>query len=257
MRVPRRSGYVVGDAVEVFGERLGLVPRRTQLLRRSPGGGIHVVAANLDLLAVVAAVDPPARAGLVDRAAVAARAGGIEPILVLNKIDLPSGNDVLREAEARVAGEFPVLAVSARSGAGLEALAACIARHGRAAFVGSSGVGKSSLMNQLAGIDLATRTLSQATGGGRHTTSVSTLHRLPTGGELVDTPGVREFGLVDVTPEDLARFFPGFCVVTDACRFRDCRHAEEPGCAIRAAVDDARIPMPRYIAYRTLLDELR
>jgi ribosome biogenesis GTPase len=85
---------------------------------------------------------------------------------------------------------------------------------------------------------------------------VSTLHRLPDGGELVDTPGVREFGLVDVVRQDLARFFPGFSNVPEPCRFRDCLHAEEPDCAIQQAVDDGRVDAARYVAYRTLLDEL-
>ncbi len=257
LRVVRKSGIVVGDDVEIDGERARPLPRRTALLRRSPGGGVHVVAANLDVVGIVTAVDPPARAGLVDRAAVAAWSAGIQPFLVVNKVDLADADEILAAARERVAGEMPVFPVSASSGEGIDAVAVHLAKHGRGALVGPSGVGKSSLLNCLMpGLDLAVRALSQAHGVGRHTTSVSTLHRLPAGGELVDTPGVREFGLVDVARADLARFFPGFSVVAEPCRFRDCLHRDEPDCAVVAAVDDDRVPAARYVAYCTLLDEL-
>lgn len=258
VRVPRRSGLVVGDSVLVEDERLTLEPRRTELRRRSPGGGVHVVAANLDALCVVAAVDPPARAGLVDRASIAARAAGVEPALVVNKADLPDPTGVVEAMRARAAGEMPVFVVSARSGEGLEELRAFIADKGRAALVGPSGVGKSSLLNQLVPeAALATRALSGATGAGRHTTTASTLHRLTSGGELVDTPGVREYGLVDIPPADLAAYFPGFAVVEEGCRFRDCLHEGEPGCAVRRAVEEGRVAPERYQAYLALLAETK
>ncbi len=257
VRVHRKSGIVVGDDVVIEGDRAILQERRTALMRASPGGGVHVVAANLDVVGVVAAVDPPARAGLVDRAAVAARAAGIEPFLVINKVDLEGAPDIIAAASERVAGDLRVFAVSAASGFGVDELAAYIAEKGRGALIGPSGVGKSSLLNRLMpGIDLAVRTLSEAHGAGRHTTTVSTLHRLPGGGELVDTPGIREYVLVDVSKHDLARYFPGFAVVDAACRFRDCMHSDEPGCAIKGAVDDGRVAESRYTAYRNLLAEL-
>ena len=257
LRVGRKSGIVVGDDVEVRGEHAHQLERRTALLRRAFGGGVHVVAANLDVLGIVAAVDPPARAGLIDRAAVAARSAGVTPFLIINKVDLDGADDIIAAARARVAGELECFAVSAHDGSGIDDIAAYIAAHGRGALVGSSGVGKSSILNRLMpGLDLRVRALSEANGVGRHTTTVSTLHRLPGGGELVDTPGVREFGLVDVDKLELARFFPGFSIVEGSCRFRDCLHAEEPDCAIRAAVDDDRVDAVRYVAYRTLLAEI-
>ncbi|HEY1101556.1 MAG TPA: ribosome small subunit-dependent GTPase A [Myxococcota bacterium] len=257
LRVQRKSGIVVGDDIEVDGERAVQLPRRTALLRRSPGGGVHVVAANLDVVGIVAAVDPPARAGLIDRAAVAAWSAGIEPFLIVNKVDLDGAAEIVEAAVGRVAGEMRTFAVSAVNGEGVDAIAAFLAERGRGALIGPSGVGKSSLLNRLMpGLELKVRTLSEANGVGRHTTTVSTLHRLPGGGELVDTPGVREFGLVDVEPRDLARWFPGFSVVTEACRFRDCMHKDEPGCAIVQAVDDDIVDAGRYIAYRNLLGEL-
>jgi ribosome biogenesis GTPase / thiamine phosphate phosphatase len=258
VRVPRKSGLVVGDEVLVHGERLALEPRRTQLLRRSPGGGVHVVAANLDVLCVVAAVDPPARAGLVDRAAVAARAAGVEPALVVNKVDLPDPYGVVAAMRERARDDMAFFVVSAATGDGVEGLAAFIAAKGRAALVGPSGVGKSALLNRLvpdAGV--ATRALSDATGAGRHTTTASTLRRLARGGELVDTPGVREYGLVDVAPAELAAFFPGFASVEEGCRFRDCLHEEEPGCAVKRALEEGRVRPDRYLAYRNLLAETK
>lgn len=257
VRVHRKSGIVVGDDVSVSGERAVQQERRTALLRRSPGGGVHVVAANLDVVGIVAAVDPPARAGLVDRAAVSARSAGIEPVLVVNKVDLDGADAIVETAALRVQGDMRVFAVSAVSGKGVDELAAFLAERGRGALIGPSGVGKSSLLNRLLpGIDLNVRALSEAHGVGRHTTTVSTLHKLPGGGELVDTPGIREFGLVDVDRHDLARFFPGFALVVDGCRFRDCLHSDEPGCAVKAAVADGRVPEARYVAYVNLLSEL-
>lgn len=257
VRVPRKSGFVVGDRVLMNDERLSLVERRTALLRRSAGGGVHVVAANLDVLGIVAALDPPARAGLVDRAAVAARAAGVEPVLVLNKVDLPDPGGLIPEMTARVTDEMKMFSVSAETGAGLDVFLAYL-QGKRAALVGPSGVGKSSLtMRLVPGSSLETQALSGARGAGMHTTTTSTLHALPGGGELVDTPGVREFGLVDVAPADLAAYFPGFARVTDACRFRDCLHDDEPGCAIKLAVDRGVVRETRYVAYRTLLAETR
>ena len=258
VRVARKSGLVVGDAVRVDGDRIELVPRLTELLRRSAGGGVHVVAANLDALCVVAAVDPPARAGLMDRAVVAARAAGVRPGRGVNKCDLPDPSGVVAAMQARADASLTLQLVSARTGAGIDALAALLASLGRAALVGPSGVGKSSLLNRLMpGAELPTRELSAARGAGMHTTTTSTLWRLPGGGELVDTPGVREYGLVDVPPADLAAYFPAFAVVLEGCRFRDCRHDREPGCAVRKAVEDGRVPEERYVAYRTLLAEAK
>lgn len=258
VRVARRSGLVVGDDVLVDGERVELTPRRTELRRQTAGGSVHVVAANLDALCVVAAVDPPARAGLVDRAVVAARAAGVMPVVVVNKSDLPDPEGVIPAMRARGDDSLAVLVVSARSGEGIERLSTLIAAAGRAALVGPSGVGKSSLLNRLLPeAARPTSELSAARGAGMHTTTTSTLWRLPAGGELVDTPGVREYGLVEVPPEDLAAYFPAFAAVAEACRFRDCLHQDEPGCAVRAAVADGRVPEQRYLAYRTLLDEAK
>lgn len=258
VRVRRRSGHVVGDRVHVVGERLTRVSRDNELLRRSPGGGVHVVCANLDLLCVVLAVEPPPRIGLVDRAAVAARSRGIQPAIVFNKMDLEGAEDVLEVLDEVFQDAMPIVPVSAASGAGADDLAALIAEHGRAVLAGHSGVGKSSLTNRLVPeLELVTKDLSDASGRGRHTTTVATLHRLPGGGELIDTPGIKEFGLVEVQPDELAHFFVGFeRLGDDPCRFRNCLHKGEPGCALDAAVDDGRVDEERRDSYRALLHEI-
>lgn len=258
VRVPRRSGHVVGDRVVVEGERLTRLERTRELRRRSPGGGEHVVAANLDLVVIVVAVEPPPRVGLIDRAVVAARASGIEPAVCVNKMDIEGAEGVLEVLEEVFGRSVPVLGASANTGDGCDALATLIAERGRAVLTGHSGVGKSSLTNRLVGTALATSELSAASGKGRHTTTVATLHRLPRGGELVDTPGIKEFGLTGVTPEELAQHFAGIGDVEHApCRFRDCLHVGEPGCGVAEAAAEGRIDEERIESYRALLHEVR
>ena len=258
VRVPRKSGFVVGDEVEVDdAERLTLVPRRTELRRAAAGGGVHVVAANLDVLFVVAAVDPPARAGLVDRAAVAARSAGVEPILVVNEanIPIPKGSSPrCRRARARCASSSrapraPWASTSSPQSCAKASVARSSAPRAWARARCSTGSSPKPRCRRAR--------YPSATGAGRHTTTASTLTRLAGGGGIVDTPGIREYGLVDVTPGELAHAFPGFAVVEDGCKFRDCLHSGEPGCAVQRAVDEGRVSESRYIAYRTLLAELR
>jgi ribosome biogenesis GTPase / thiamine phosphate phosphatase len=258
-RVTRNTGIVVGDRVSRDDHRrLVRHPRTSELKRRSFGGGVHVVGANLSCLVVVAAADPPARVGLLDRACVAARAAGLAPAIAFNKADLDDDQVMFRELVDGHDAQTPFFCVSAKTGVGLASLSSWLGTHGRGALIGSSGVGKSSLLNALVpGASLATRELSAANGTGRHTTTVSTLLRLDNGAELVDTPGVREFGLVDITPHELALYFPTFAHRPSECRYRDCLHADEPGCAVVDAVERDELGADRYAAYLTLLDEVR
>jgi ribosome biogenesis GTPase len=247
---------VVGDRVRVVGERLVRLDRDNELRRRAPGGGVNTVAANLDLVIVVVAPEPPPRTGLVDRCAVAARAAGIGCALVINKADLPAAGDVERRFRAVFGEAMPIVTTSAETGEGTDELRALIQASGRSILCGHSGVGKSSITNRLIpGLALEVNTLSDASGRGRHTTTVSTLHALESGGELVDTPGFREFGLVEIEPLDLAAQFVGFEELP-ACRFRDCLHNGEPGCGLDEAVDDGSVPEERRASYRALLAEL-
>ncbi len=257
VRVQRRSGHVVGDRVRVEGERLTRLERERALLRRSPGGGEHVVAANLDLVVVVVAVEPPPRTGLIDRAVVAARRSGIAPAVCVNKMDVPGAEAALARLRRVFGPDIPVLGASAALGHGCDELATLIKERGRAVLTGHSGVGKSSLTNRLVGTELATKTLSEASGRGRHTTTASTLHRLPGGGELVDTPGIKEFGLVDVSAHELAEHFAGIGdLAREGCRFRDCLHQREPGCAVERAASEGRVDAARLESYRALLREV-
>jgi ribosome biogenesis GTPase len=256
VRVKRSSGHVVGDDVEVRGEVLHRLPRRTELRRRDARGGIHLVAANLDVLGIVVAPDSPA--GFIDRAIVAARVAQLQPFVVVNKCDLADAGELLNHLSRTYAGRVPVFAISAKRRTGLAPLQEFLNQGHRAAFVGLSGVGKSSLLNAICPeIDLKVGKLSDHTGLGRHTTTVSTLHPLAGGGELVDTPGFRDFGLVDILADELAIHFPGFEEHGEvSCRFRNCRHRSEPGCAVIRLVQAGEIPADRYAVYLELLVEV-
>src|SRR6185369_8862608 len=256
VRVKRSSGHVVGDEVEVTGEVLLRLPRRTELRRRDGRGGIHLVAANLDVLGIVVAPHSPT--GFIDRAIVAARVALLQPFVVVNKCDLEDSATLLADLQRIYAGSVPVFALSARNRTGLATLQAFLHEGHRAVFVGASGVGKSSLLNALCpAIDLKVGKVSDHSGQGRHTTTVSTLHALDGGGELVDTPGFRDFGLVDITAEELSSHFPGFEEHGEVrCRFRNCRHRTEPGCTVISLVELGQIPADRYNVYLELLAEV-
>jgi ribosome biogenesis GTPase len=242
------SGVAPGDEVHVERNRvLGIAPRRTVLSRPDPSNPRieRVIAANIDVAIVVSSVaSPPFRPGLIDRVLIAIERGGITPIVCLNKIDLAGSSDASRDWDA--AGTH-VVRCSAAAGAGLHELAAAL-RSRTAVFVGHSGVGKSSLINALfPGVGLATAATGKK---GRHTTTSSFLHEEPDGTRVIDTPGVREFGLVAVTAGDLRGYFPEFSDAAKLCRFSDCSHTHEPDCAVRDG------NFERYARYLRILDSL-
>jgi len=234
-----------GDMVQVENEAVcGIAPRRTTLSRKDPGN-IHiekVVAANIDLIVIVAAADnPPFRPGLVDRYLLAAARGGVTPVLCLTKVDL--GDTALADTF-----RIPLVRYSKPTGRGLDELRELLAGS-TAVLVGQSGVGKSSLLNALAGeVRAKTGEISEATGKGMHTTTASRLYELENGAKIIDTPGIREFGLGEITLEEVKAAFPEF--LDAGCRFRDCRHATEPDCPVLAAGG------PRHRAYLRLLGEV-
>ena len=253
VRVKRNSGHVVGDRVKVAEEVLERQPRTTELRRKDARGGVHLVAANLDVLGVVVA--PLSPAGFIDRAIVAARAAGLEPFVVVNKCDLPQARELSAALRSSYAGVVPVFALSAARREGLDQLRDFLRQGHRGAFVGTTGVGKSSLLNALCPeIDLKVAEVSDYKFLGRHTTTVSTLHALPDGGELVDTPGFRDFGLVDISCEEVAAYFPGFeALEQHGCRFNNCRHRQEPGCAVTGLVAAGELAAERYQTYLDVL----
>ncbi len=258
-RVKRRSGHVVGDRVQLAGEGLIRLERRNELRRRSATGTTHVIGVNLDTLGIVLAPTPVTPRGFIDRALVAALVGGIQPVLIVNKMDCPGYDSLMEELQRTYRDRYRIFRTCAKTRQGLKTLRTFFAEGMRGAFVGTSGVGKSSLTNELVpDLDLRVGEIREASGLGRHTTTVATLHNLPEGGELVDTPGFREFGLIDVAPLDLAHYFPDFAEPKGPnCRFRDCLHHTEPGCTIRQAVEDGHISRERYETYLFLLRELR
>ena len=258
VRVKRSSGHVVGDDVLVRGEVLQRLPRRTELRRRDAMRGIHLVGANLDVLGIVVAAFPLPPAGFIDRAIVAARAADLDPFLVINKCDLDQAAESVASLQGNYERSVMVFPLSAATGAGLAPLRAFLGAGHRGAFVGTTGVGKSSLLNAICPeIDLKVGELNVLNYRGCNTTTVSTLHALPDGGELVDTPGFQDFGLVDITMQDLAAHYPGFEETHQvSCRFRNCRHRSEPGCAVIELVAQGRITAERYAAYLEIPDEV-
>lgn len=258
IRVKRNSGHVVGDEVEVEKEVLHRLPRRTEIRRMDARNNMHVVGANLDLLCIVVACEPLPPPGFIDRAIVATRRAGLTPVLVLNKSDLPCFPEYAAQLQDFFADSLPIFEVSAETGRNLDQLANFLADDHRGIFVGPSGVGKSSILNTLIPeLSLTTREIDHSKKRGRHTTTVSTLHTLREGGELIDSPGFNDFGLVDIQPTELAQFFPGFETLLERpCRFRDCSHRQEPGCSILEALAAEHLKELRYNSYLQILNEI-
>jgi ribosome biogenesis GTPase len=249
---------VVGDRVVVAGTRLEELPARGVLRRRDPRGRERTIAVNLDVLAIVIAAEPREPPGYIDRGFVIARAAGIEPTIIVNKIDLGGAGQLADRLDEIYGNETRVFRVSAVTGEGLESIRELFSGDVLGAMVGASGVGKSSLMNALVpDLDLRVSALNRGSGKGRHTTTTATLHALEGGGFLVDTAGFKDFIAVDVTPAEAASHFPGFeAALEEGCRFRDCAHKSEPGCGVLAAVEAETIRAGRHRAYLALLEEL-
>ncbi len=255
-RADRVGTPVVGDWVTLVDDEVAVVlPRRNVLRRADPvGEGSQALAANLDNVLVVLGLDRPVKSGRVQRAVAQAWDADAEPIAVLTKSDLVPDADALRaEVEAEHHG-LDVLVVSSRTGAGIASLRERIAG-GTIVLLGESGAGKSSLLNALAGGDVAiTGEVRDFDGKGRHTTTRRELHLLPGGGIVVDTPGLRAIGLF-ADPEAIDAAFRDIESLAEQCRFADCVHDQEPGCAVQGAVADGTLSAERLETYRAMTAE--
>jgi ribosome biogenesis GTPase len=262
----------VGDWVRLApgsngsGRIVEVLPRRNRLARRSavPMPGAHpfeqVIAANVDLVVpVFAAANPAPHWNLLDRYLVSAESLELPSLVCIAKLDLAQAEGGSTEEELAAAVDvyrrigYRVLLTSARTGAGLDELRQVLSGQ-VAVLVGKSGVGKTSLLNALQpGLGMRVNEVNPTTGKGRHTTSSAEMFMLDSGGALVDTPGVREFGLWDVDQDDLALFFPEMRPFIGRCRFGlDCQHEDEPGCALRKAVMCGEISPRRYQSFMRL-----
>jgi ribosome biogenesis GTPase len=222
-----------------------VLPRRSAVVRASAGAASHgqVLAANLDVAAVVEPLDPEPDAGRIERLLALAFASGARPAVILTKADLLRRPEAVAAQLAAVAPGVPVHLVSARTGAGVADLRQHVGPGRTLGLLGPSGAGKSSLVNALAGTTVMTTQALRADGRGRHTTTFRALVPLPGGGVVIDTPGVRAVGLIDADA-GLGRAFADVAELAGACRFGDCRHAGEPDCAVRAAIA-AGVQTPR------------
>lgn len=268
----QRDALCAGDRVEVVigpdGARLSAVrPRRSTLSRPGPARGgrhrEHVIAANIDrVIAAVSVADPPPRPGLVDRILVAAGRGGAATAIVVNKWDLREAGCGGPEIDALCATYedlgIPVYRCCATrpDDPGIDALRAGIAGE-TVVLVGPSGAGKSSLLNALAGESRAqTGEIAASTRKGRHTTTLARLHVLGRDTRVIDTPGIREFGLWEIDARALTAHFVDVGRHAADCRFRNCRHEREPDCAVRAAVEEGSLSRARYESFLRLRSEV-
>jgi ribosome biogenesis GTPase len=262
----REAFPAVGDWValkpaaptEEMGRIVDVLPRRGRFVRRAAGTAAEaqVVAANVDVVFLVSGLDHDFNVRRIERYLLAALEGGASPVIVLNKADLARDMDEVRRALGPVAGEAPVVLVSARSGVGVDELRRHIGVGRTAAFLGSSGVGKSTLINSLLGSDVQrTADVRESDSKGRHTTTHRELIVLPGGGLLIDTPGMRELQLWDVST-GLDDAFEDIAAIAVDCRFRDCTHDTEPDCAVKAAVAGGRLSADRHANYLRLRKEV-
>ncbi len=236
-------------------------PRRNYIIRKSTNLSrqSHIIASNLDRAFIIATIDyPEIKLPFLDRILVTCEVYNVPVTIVLNKVDL------YRESHAEMLAAFheiyegagyPVMEVSAKTGEGVDELREACRGH-VSLFSGVSGVGKSSLIKALdPSLDPKVGEISEAHVQGRHTTTFYEMYALSSGGFIVDTPGLRGFGLVDLKKEEIALYFPEMLRVSEYCRFAPCTHTHEPGCAVKEAVEAGEISYDRYSSYLGMLDE--
>jgi len=252
----------VGDQVMVTkssvdqGRIEEILPRRSLLQRPSRNKKTRPVAANIDKIYVVFATEPHCDFLLIDQYLAICENKNIDAVLVLNKVDLSNIKDLEAELQQYQDLGYTMHKVSAMENIGIAELKAAL-NNQISIFAGQSGVGKSSLTNALIpDKQLKTNTVSEITKHGRHTTTAATLYHLPEGGDLIDSPGVAIFGLADMTHPQLAWGYREFQPLLEECRFHNCRHINDKGCAVRAAAEAGEIPMQRYQRFLKLIQKM-
>jgi ribosome biogenesis GTPase / thiamine phosphate phosphatase len=235
-----------------------VLPRRTLFARRAPGAreAMQPIAANIDFVFLVSALDHDFNLRRIERYLALAVESGAAPVIVLNKLDLCPDLPAYLAATAAIAGGTPILAIHTLDAAGLDPLRAYLADGRTVALLGSSGVGKSSIVNALTAADLRTAPVRPSDSKGRHTTSHRELVPLTDGGALIDTPGMRELQLW-ATEDAIDAAFEDISSLATGCRFQDCTHSSEPACAVMAALEARDLSPARWNSYKKLLAEAR
>jgi ribosome biogenesis GTPase len=246
----------LSEAGPLQGRIEAILPRRSVLLRPSRGDKARPVAANIDTVFVVFATEPYCDFLLLDQYLAICENHAFNAALVLNKIDLPPSPEIEQELQIYQTLGYPLYRVSASTANGLDNLKLALNQQ-TSIFTGQSGVGKSSLTNALIpDKELKTNTISATTKHGRHTTTAATLYHLPDGGDLIDSPGVAIFGLADMNHNQLAYGYREFQPLLDECRFNDCSHVLDKGCAVRAAAEQGDIALTRYQRFLKLREKM-
>jgi ribosome biogenesis GTPase / thiamine phosphate phosphatase len=260
----------VGDVVDIDTENenensvtiTGIEPRTNYINRTSPHNRMkhHIVASNLDQTLLFATLkDPKTSQGFMDRFLVTAEAYHVPAIIVFNKVDVYRKKELDKLEELTDIYEeigYKVMPVSLEKKLGSDELIALL-EHKTTLLTGHSGVGKSTFINLLfPELALKTQGVSDWSGKGLHTTTFAEMFDLPGGGRIIDTPGIRELGLVDIPKNELSHYFPEMRALINDCQFNDCMHIGEPGCAVLEAVQEGRIHEDRYISYRTIMDTI-
>ena len=259
-RVVWRPGKAAAEGVNVKGIVEAVHDRTSVLTRPDFYDGVKPIAANIDQIVIVSAILPELSLNIIDRYLVACETLHVEPIIVLNKIDLLDDEGMAFVNEQmdnyRDIG-YRVLMVSSRTKDGLKPLEEALTDR-ISIFAGQSGVGKSSLLNNLLGLqeEILTNDVSDNSGLGQHTTTASRLYHFPHGGDVIDSPGVREFGLWHLEPEQITHGFVEFHDYLGHCKYRDCKHDTDPGCAIREAVEKGAIAETRFENYHRILESM-